>query len=163
MRGGFSFPLLGFVLVLLARWFGKDGIKAWLVLLFAVGVGDALGGFIKDLTDQHRPCYDFYAALRMPQGASWPCGASTTGMPSNHALNFFTTALFLLWLVPRRILGMVMLVVAVLVALSRIYLGKHYPSQVLVGALLGGIWGMVIAWSGARLLPSLHRMRQAEK
>jgi len=33
----------------------------------------------------------------------------------------------------------------VLAALSRIYLGKHYPSQVLVGACIGILWGFAAA------------------
>jgi membrane-associated phospholipid phosphatase len=39
----------------------------------------------------------------------------------------------------------VFLGVAFLVALSRIYLGKHYPSQVMVGAIIGVLWGFAAA------------------
>jgi len=40
--------------------------------------------------------------------------------------------------------------VAFLVALSRIYLGKHYPSQVMAGAGIGVLWGFAAAASRER-------------
>lgn len=46
---------------------------------------------------------------------------------------------------------------ATLVALSRVYLGLHYPSQVLAGAALGSALGLAAAGLGARYLPFLRR------
>ena len=56
--------------------------------------------------------------------------------PSGHTLHavLFTT-IALAW-VP--MLGLVLIPLAVLIALSRVVLGLHYPSDVLVGALIGG-------------------------
>lgn len=66
-------------------------------------------------------------------------------MPSNHALNYFLAASLLLAATPWRFWRLAMPGVAILVALSRIYLGKHYPSQVLAGAAIGIALGLLAA------------------
>lgn len=43
--------------------------------------------------------------------------------------------------------------VALLVGISRIYLAKHYPSQVLAGATIGAALGYIGAWIGVNYLP----------
>jgi undecaprenyl-diphosphatase len=55
--------------------------------------------------------------------------------PSDHATGAFALA-FGLWLYDRT-LGTVLLVLAALLSLSRVYVGTHYPGDVLAGALLG--------------------------
>ncbi|HAY28923.1 MAG TPA: phosphatase PAP2 family protein, partial [Candidatus Accumulibacter sp.] len=49
-----------------------------------------------------------------------------SGMPSNHALNFCTVATFIALATPWRVWRNGLFISAVLVGLSRIYLGKHY-------------------------------------
>jgi len=49
-------------------------------------------------------------------------------MPSGHALNFFSAAAFLGLALRRRALTAALFAIAALVALSRVYLGVHYPS-----------------------------------
>jgi undecaprenyl-diphosphatase len=57
-------------------------------------------------------------------------------MPSNHASNAFAFAMTFFFL-RRNIISYVSIAVAALIALSRVYVGVHYPSDILVGALLG--------------------------
>ena len=159
-RDGFGFPFAAVVLAGCIARFGADGAKLWLVLVITVGVADFTGNHIKHIAQQHRPCYDLAHQVRQPgrpPGAA--CGASLTGMPSNHATNFFAAALFLAYVLRRRWVTLTMVGVALCVGLSRIYLGKHYPSQVAAGILLGSAVGLVAAWTSVKYLAFIQRVR----
>lgn len=146
----FSFPLLALVLAFSVVRYRWNGARLWLALIVLVGVADISGAVLKDLTLQPRPCYALAGWVRVQ------CGSSLTGMPSNHALNFFTAAIFLSRTLLTRAWALVLFLAASLVALSRIYLAKHYPSQVLAGVALGLSWGYVGAWLITRYWLRLH-------
>lgn len=61
--------------------------------------------------------------------------------PSGHAVAAFATATVLALAYRRPRVGLAALMGATLIAISRIYLGHHYPSDVVAGALLGGATG----------------------
>jgi undecaprenyl-diphosphatase len=158
-RGTFSFPLLLGILLLSVRQFKRDGVKLWLVLLAVIVCGDQLGNAIKHLTAQPRPCYELHEIVRQPARAvPGPCGGNLDAMPSNHALNFFATATFIMLAVRIRSWGITLYVIALLVGISRIYLGKHYPSQVLAGAMIGCLLGYLAAWLGIKYLAFMQRV-----
>ncbi len=143
---GFSFPLLALIVAYLGWRHGAAGWRTAVALLLLVALGDSLGNLLKYLLDQPRPCLDMAPLLRRPDGAPFaPCAHSSTGMPSNHALNFFATFAYLSVVFRSNWLRLGMLAIAVGVAWSRVYLGQHYPSQVLVGAVLG----LVLGWGYA--------------
>ena len=88
-RVGFSFPLLGLLLFVFWRRLGRDGIRLWLMMVLGIGMADVFGNLLKDMFSLPRPCYELFQLLRPVGGGVYPqCDASTTGMPSNHALNF---------------------------------------------------------------------------
>jgi len=158
-RAGFSFPLLAGILFFLAWQFKKDGVKLWLLLLAVIICGDLLGKEIKHLTAQPRPCYELHDIVRQPgRASSGPCGDNLKAMPSNHALNFFVTAAFLTMIVRRRTWGISLFIIALSVGVSRIYLGKHYPSQVLAGAAIGALLGYLAAWLAIKYLAFIQRV-----
>jgi undecaprenyl-diphosphatase len=105
--------------------------------------------------------------LRKPIARMRPCFALAPGsirvlskandvgsLPSLHASNFFGMAL--IGLAASRKLGLALLGVAALVALSRIYVGVHWPSDVLVG--MG--WGLL---SAAVSLETTRRLFQPRR
>lgn len=128
---------------------GWHGARLWLLLVVSIGIGDATGNIIKSWAGEPRPCFAHHALLVQPGGEPMHrcSGSAATGMPSSHALNFFVAATFLTLTTPWRSWQVVVFVAAVLASVSRIYLGKHLPSQVLAGVgvgtaigILAGLW-----------------------
>jgi undecaprenyl-diphosphatase len=144
-RSGFSMPIL---LALLITAFNKEkwhGVGWWFALIFVVTIGDQFGNLLKALFAELRPCAD---QLQLLQSArDFTCSSVAKGMPSNHALTFYTASLFV-FLTRRSWRGwhILLLTAALLTSLSRIYLAKHYPSQVVAGMFIGINIGVAAAW-----------------
>ena len=144
-KNTFSFPLLGIIILFLGFRYGKSGWLLGFLMLLVVGTGDLLGNFLKSVFAQPRPCLELWELIRMPHAESTRCMSSESGMPSNHALNFFATFSFLSFFIRRHTITILSIVLCTLVALSRVYLGEHFPSQVISGALIGIAYGLTIA------------------
>ena len=67
------------------------------------------------------------------------------GFPSSHAANSFGLVFFLYFLMRRSPLPAFLMVWAIVNCYSRIYLGVHYPGDILCGALVG-LLGATIVW-----------------
>lgn len=113
------------------------GVPRLAAFLAVSGLGAAvLGPGVKALVARARPVVEI--TLSSPTGASFPSGHSV-------AIAIVWGALLLVFLpvVPRRFrawaIGAVVAVI-VLVGLTRIALGVHFPSDVAAGWLLGGLW-----------------------
>ncbi|MEW6584785.1 MAG: glycosyltransferase family 39 protein [Nitrospirota bacterium] len=102
------------------------------IALAAILLGDWLSHELKHVFERMRPC-NALDQVRLLKG----CGRSFS-MPSNHAVNAFAFATPFLVLFRGR-LRFAFLIIAMLVAASRVYVGVHYPSDVIVGGLLGSI------------------------
>lgn len=110
---------------------GRAGVRAVLLVGVAVGIADLVAaGLLKPWIDRLRPCFVLPdVRLLVPHQSHSP------SFPSNHAANCFAAAAVLASLGPR--FARVSFLLAAMVALSRVYLGVHYPFDVLAGALLG--------------------------
>jgi len=76
-------------------------------------------------------------------GVQWAPQGARPGFPSLHAAGTFAAA-FALWCLPWRAPMIAALVVAAVVGWSRVFLGLHFPFDVVVGAMLAALVAIVV-------------------
>jgi membrane-associated phospholipid phosphatase len=105
--------------------------SAGLALLIAQPIASAV--------DRARPYVDHpsNAHLLIPR-------STDPSFPSDHATGAFAIAVAI-WLYDRTA-GAVFLVLALLVSFARVYVGTHYPGDVLGGAVLGALVALLLHW-----------------
>ncbi len=79
------------------------------------------------------------------------------GFPSCHAANSFALASFLILLFANRKLSLFIFAWAVLNSYSRVYLGVHYPGDLLVGAIIGTAAGLAMAFAAGYVADRVDR------
>jgi undecaprenyl-diphosphatase len=124
---------------------GRDAIFTVLIAVLAVVLAETLGYLLKA---RPRPCHALEGVRLLVE-----CSASFS-LPSSHAVTSFAYAVPLSLLTRpflTALLRLFPLVLAFMVALSRPYLGVHYPSDILAGALLGGGVGGMLCWVYLRI------------
>lgn len=148
------YSLASIFLVWKYKW---RGVRIILAIAVMVGVANTITNvLVKEFIERPRPCaVDAMSAqiiswIRLPDGMRF--GFS---MPSSHAVNNFATAMFFFVLFPSRKVFIWLFITAAIVACTRLYLGLHYPSDTLVGALFGVLLGCVFA-KGYLLLESKY-------
>lgn len=144
-------PFYLFVLVFSLLNYGKKGWLLLGILLLCFAVADfTSSSILKKQVQRLRPCNDPVLAAHIHLRV--PCGSGYS-FTSSHAANHFAVALFLIgvfghlnrWIRPSLLLW------AGSIALSQVYVGVHYPGDVLCGGLLGSL----IGWGGGLLLRRL--------
>ena len=122
------------------------------LMVGAIVGGMAISHLLKELFDRPRPDIDHAARVFT---ASFPSGHATLS-----AVTFLTLAALLTRTRARRGVKIYFVAVAVVLTLltgtSRIYLGVHYPSDVLAGWCVGSGWA-ILCWAAALLLQRRYR------
>ena len=119
----------------------KKGIIITLLLIVAIIISDQVSvHFFKNIFQRYRPCHnlDIKNLVHLVHNR---CGGQY-GFISSHASNFFTLATLVSLIFKQKQISFLMFFWAITVSYSRIYLGVHYPSDILGGALLGVIIGL---------------------
>ena len=111
------------------------GMRALLALIFT----DVLGTAFKLLFHQPRP-YWIGGVKQMADETSY-------GIPSTHASDSLAVGGYLAYRVKKNWFWVLMLIVLFLIGLSRLYLGAHFPHDVLFGWLIGGL----VLWAFMKL------------
>ena len=135
--------------LLLIYWTVKQyGKRCWWIFL-AVGIvvlcSDQLSAHVcKPLFHRLRPCYnaDLQDLIYLPKDMA----GGRYGFVSSHAANTFAVAAFLTPALrkDRNWMGIVLYLWAFISSYSRIYLGFHYPADILCGSLLGILIGLIL-------------------
>jgi undecaprenyl-diphosphatase len=126
-----------FALVLIALWLTwrpenqRGAFLAGASALIALGIGQLIGHALP----RPRPYLTHTVNLLISRSVD-------TSFPSDHATLGFAVAV-MVWQVNRRI-GSSLLILAFMLAFSRVFVGAHYPSDVLGGAVLGTVTSLVI-------------------
>jgi undecaprenyl-diphosphatase len=117
----------------------------------AAGVGALAAAFVKVITDRARPPLaesSVVPLIPLPDSTSFPSG---------HAATAFAAATAVALVYPR--FRVPVLALASLVALSRVYLGVHYWSDVVVGSVLGVAVGWATVYVVRRVVSALSELR----
>ena len=132
---------LGYILLYYKR-------KAWIVLVgvfITIAFSDNISSrLIKPFVKRPRPCQVIH---RMVVQTRVSCGSGYS-FPSSHATNHFAFALFISGVMGlKRKESILWLIWAALISYAQIYVGVHYPVDVVMGSLLGAIIGLrCIRW-----------------
>jgi undecaprenyl-diphosphatase len=119
---------------------------AGLAAASAAAIAGLLVTVVKETVDRARPPV---ADPTLDPVGVIPASAS---FPSGHSATAFATAVAVGLVYPR--LRVPLLALAALVALSRVYLGMHYSTDVLAGTALGVAVGLCAGWLGLRVVRS---------
>lgn len=116
---------------------GKKGKIALALLIISLSLSDSIcAQILKPFFERIRPSHSAMEGLNLlvSKGGKW-------SMPSNHASNIFSLAVILSYFYDR--IKIPLFVLASLIGISRVYVGVHYPGDVIIG----GLFGYSIGWS----------------
>jgi membrane-associated phospholipid phosphatase len=139
-------PLYAFVLFFVIRYRPNKAVAFLVGTLICFAIADyGSASIFKPLFQRLRPCHndDLAPFLRNLIG----CGGQY-GFPSSHASNHFAMAAFWFWVM--RYMGIKSVywnwvwIWAVLIGYAQVYVGKHYPLDILAGAAFGIFTGFIV-------------------
>ncbi len=140
------FPFYILLIYLIARKYKMAGLWIIILMIAMITVSDQLSNLLKFTVARPRPSHAegltdiIHLSFRGRRGAY--------GFVSAHAANSFALAIFLGNLLKKKRVFVTLIIWATLTAYSRIYIGVHYPLDIIVGGIMGGL----IGWGTYKLL-----------
>jgi len=147
-------PLYASVLYVLIKHWNKEAIWLVLALILCIVISDQISsGLLKDLVKRLRPSHaeDLKGLVHLVKGYA----GGNYGFASSHASNAAGFALLSALLLKQKVYAYSIFVWAFITGYSRIYLGVHYPLDVLGGFLIGALAALGCYWLICRYRPSL--------
>lgn len=124
---------------------GKTGKIVAVLLIITVIIADQTSSsIIKPLVNRLRPCHTLVDINLLV-----PCGGGKS-FPSSHAVNNFAEAVILSHFYSQY--KWICYTIASMVAFSRVYVGVHYPSDIIGGAFIGIIIALIVIWCYKKIL-----------
>lgn len=151
-NSGWAFILLGLVLLIFRRT-RKAGASALSGMVLGLLVTNLT---LKPLVSRPRPW------VVMKDFVTLVTSSDPNSFPSGHTCAAFAFAAALCAALPRKWAKAATLIAAALMGCSRLYVGVHFPSDVLAGALVGTLCGLAGAWIVERVVTRLQT-RKAEE
>jgi len=138
-------PLYLFISIFLVRNYGRLGWRILLFFALSFAVADYFSSsIVKPAFARLRPCND--PEMKSEINTLIACGSGYS-FPSTHAANHFALAVFLTSMFYRRWKAILPLAIlwAASVSFAQIYVGVHYPFDILAGAVIGGMIGYCLS------------------
>jgi len=139
-KGGIWIPFYLFLVWLVGKQYGRQTLWILLFVALMIAAGDQLANLVKEGTHRLRPSQDTtLCCVHIVNGYR----GGTYGFYSAHASNTFALAVFLVMVMRKRYrwIAAVMIPWAFIMSYTRIYLGVHFPGDMLVGAMVGVLLG----------------------
>jgi undecaprenyl-diphosphatase len=135
---------LGLMIFIIKEYgYGKELLFILIFTAVLVTFTDQISVYVKNLVQRLRPCHENEIRSWFPLIQN-VCGGSF-GFFSSHAANSFGIAIFVGNIIKNKpFLKRFLLIWAVVVSISRVYLGVHYFTDILVGAIFGGLSGWIM-------------------
>jgi undecaprenyl-diphosphatase len=130
-------------------------VRSWrrwsFAALLTLALTSGAVSILKAATGRVRPCN------AIPWAHTLPIDVPSDGsLPSGHAAGSFAFVMFVWGFKPK--VALFLVPIACLIAVSRVSLGVHHPSDVVAGAALGSLLG----WAAARGYRSRYRLKPEE-
>jgi undecaprenyl-diphosphatase len=138
-------PLYLAILIYLGFKYKRKFYIVLIIIALAITLSDQTSVILKNITMRLRPCHE-PALAGLVHLVNGECGGLYSFV-SSHAANSFNIALLSLLFIRKRWYTISIIFWAAIIGFSRIYLGVHYPGDVIFGSILGAL----IGWSMFRL------------
>ena len=134
----YSIPIILILWIFLGYMDKKNRYKIFILIPMVIIIGDFIGSQIKHFVLRPRPwTVSELDIINLGSGKG-----KLLSFPSNHSLNIMGLITILIQLYSQY--KFYFLIYACIIMFSRIYIGVHYPSDVLVGGILGFIIGIIL-------------------
>ena len=141
----FWIPFYAWLAVMVIKLYPQNWWKVFICIAIMILITDQSANFLKEHFERLRPCHtpQLQTVIHLVNGY---CGGNF-GYASSHASNSVGLATFCIILFRKRYqwLKYTLIFYAALICYSRVYLGAHFPFDILRGALIGIIAGYLVA------------------